>query len=245
MVAIPPLRAASRRRLGLAAAASLLTGLVLALPVLLAGQFGAMARAMFRNLGNSAVASANAHNLWWLVTWGDGWRADTARLLPGLSYRVAGLLLFALCAAWALAILWRKPDDAALLCGAAAFLSFAFFFLTTEVHENWSFALFAPLAAAAALRPAHRPLYAALSATFLLNLALHDPPLRDRLGAGFDGPAHTLGLLNAAANLAIFAWWLWLLARAWQAAASPGSEAPGSAAATTDLKARGSVLRWP
>src|SRR5439155_15956966 len=116
--------------------------------------------------------------------------------------------------------------------------------------ENWSFALFAPLAAAAALRPAYRPLYAALSATFLLNLALHDPPLRDRLGAGFDGAAHTLGLLNAAVNLAVFAWWLWLLARAGpslaqEAATSLASAAPDSEMATADLDAQGSLLRWP
>lgn len=214
LATVPPaLRRAPPGRLALAAGAALAVGLLLAAPVLMSGQFGLMVTAQFRNLGNSAVASANAHNLWWLVTWGDGWRADTTPLLPGLDYRRTGLLLFAACAAGALYALWRAPGGASAVCDTGAFLCYAFFIVTTEVHENWSFGLFAPLVATAALRGgAYRSLYAALSLTFLANLALHDPPLRDLLGPGFDGTARTLGLLNAAAQCALFLWWGGLLA---------------------------------
>jgi hypothetical protein len=211
----PALRGRALRRVPRAALAAAGVGLLLAVPVLLRGQFGALVDAMFRNLGNMPVASANAHNLWWLVTWGDGWRADTTPLAPGLDYRRAGLLLFALCATAALGALWRRPGDRAAILDTGAFLGYAFFILTTEAHENWPFAAFAPLVAVAALRPraGYRVLYAALSLTFLLNLALHDPPLRDLLGRGFDGAARSLGLLNAAAQCALFDRWAWLLAR--------------------------------
>ena len=141
-------------------------------------------------------------------------RPDTTTLALGLAYRQIGTLHGAGSTLWALWHLWRHTADPAAVCGTGAFLSFAFFMLTTQVHENWSFALFAPLAAAAALRPRYRALYAALSLTFLANLVLRDPPLRDLLGRGFDGTARTLGLLNAAAQCGLFALWIWRLRRA-------------------------------
>ncbi|HET8630641.1 MAG TPA: hypothetical protein VFL91_24755 [Thermomicrobiales bacterium] len=208
-----PLRARRWPRLALAAGVAFAAGLLLSLPVLLRGRFLLMVRLMFSNLGNSALISANAHNLWWLVTGGDGWRPDTLRVLPGLTYRDAGLALFALGSAWTLWQLWRSPNDLADVCLAGAFLTLAFCLLTTEVHENWGYALFAPLALGAALRPRYRPLYALLSLTFLANLALHDPALRRLADPGFDRPALLLSLANAALNLLAFAWWAALLAR--------------------------------
>lgn len=216
LAAVPPaLRGRSLRRVPPAALVAIGVGLLLAAPVLLRGQFGALVDAMFRNLGNMPVASANAHNLWWLVTLGDGWRPDTTPVAPGLDYRRVGLLLFALCPAAALLALWRRPGGRVAILNTGAFLGYAFFILTTEAHENWPFAAFAPLVAVAALRPraGYRALYAALSLTFLFNLALHDPPLRDLLGPGFDGIAGALGLVNAAAQCALFGWWASLLAR--------------------------------
>ena len=217
LAALPPvLRAAGPRHLVGAAGAALGTGLLLAAPIILAGQFGAMAIAMRRNVGNFAFASANAHNLWWLVTWGDGWRPDTTPLALGLTYRQAGLALFALCAVATLWWLWPHAAEtagAAPVLVAGAYLSFAFAILTTEAHENWTFALFAPLALAAALHHTriYWCLYAALSVTFLANLALQDPPLRDLAGPGFDPWAYRLGIANAAAQCALFLWWSWLL----------------------------------
>ncbi|CAA9585381.1 MAG: hypothetical protein AVDCRST_MAG88-3854, partial [uncultured Thermomicrobiales bacterium] len=222
-------------RLALAALGAIAAAAALAALVLFAGLFGAMVGAMFRNLGNTPVASANAHNLWWLLTWGDGWRPDTTTLAFGLDFRRAGLLLFGLALLPALVWLWGRsgaamPANAATPCEVGAFLTFAFFILTTEVHENWSFALFAPLIVAAVLqRPGAGPeaataptrlhwLYAALSLSCLLNLALHDPPLRRFVGTGFDEAASALGLVNAAAGCGLFGWWVWTIGReAWGA----------------------------
>lgn len=208
LATVPPaVRGAGPRQLLAAALGALGIALAVTAPILLRGQLGAMAGALRDNLDAIPVASAYTHNLWWLVAWGDSQRPDTTALALGLTYRQAGAILFAGCALWALWRLWRRAADAAAVCETGAFLSFAFFLLTTKAHENWSFALFAPLAAAAALRPRYRALYAALPLTFLANLALHDPPLRDLLGRGFDVTARNLGLLNAAAQCALFGWW--------------------------------------
>ena len=90
---------------------------------------------------------------------------------------------------------------------------FAFCLLTTEVHENWAYPLFAPLVVAAALDRRYRPLYAVVSLTFLANLALHDPPLFALLGDGVLAPARPIRLVNSALQCALLAYWLWLALR--------------------------------
>jgi hypothetical protein len=194
-----------------------------------------MGSAMFHNLGNYALVSVNAHNGWWLVTLGDGWRADTHALVPGLSYRLAGLLLFGAVATWAVAGFWPRAEDTVTVCATGAFLTYAFFMLTTEVHENWSFAMFAPLAVAAAARPNYRRLYVALTLTTLANLVLQDPPLRDALGDGYYRTLQTLSVFNALAGCVLLCWWARLLvciesfpALSWRAIARWWLGEPGS-----------------
>jgi dolichyl-phosphate-mannose-protein mannosyltransferase len=218
-VLTPLLRSGTRRLVLVAALGAVLTGVLLAAPVIVQGELGAMVRAMFRNLGSQALVSVNAHNFWWLVTWGDGWRPDTLAVLPGVSYRFAGLLLFAVVAACTMVRMWPKSSDIVIVCATGGFLTYAFFLFTTEVHENWSLGMFGPLLVAAALRPAYRPLYAALTCTTLANLALQDPPIRDALGDGFYGTLQNLSVLNAAAGCLIFCWWAGLL---FGAAETPG-----------------------
>jgi hypothetical protein len=237
------LRQPQRGRLALAALAALIIGLLLAAPIIARGQFGVLLRAMFRNVGNMPAVSLNAHNLWWLVTLGNGDRPDTTFALWNLSYRSLGLLLFGLCAALICARLWRHGGDIVAICGAGALLTFAFFLVTTEVHENWAFAQFAPLAIAAALRPRFRPLYAVLSLTALVNFALHDPPLRTLIGAAFDGTAHLLGVLNAAVNCAAFVWWAWLLLRESKQVGSDNATLPTTSEARGPARHRSSPLR--
>lgn len=212
-IAPPLLRTRSPRRIGRAIAGALTATVLLLAPILLRGQFGAMRRMMFGNLGLYPAVSANAHNFWWLVTGGQGRRPDTTVILPGLDYRLAGLLLFAVVAIPVLFRSWQRADDTTTIFATSALLTFAFCLLTTEVHENWAYPLFAPLLIAAALDRRYRPLYAALSLTFLANLALQDPPLFALLGDGILAPARPLRLLNSAAQCALLIYWLGVMVK--------------------------------
>lgn len=242
LAAVPAaLRDAGPRQVAWLAAIVSATALLIAAPILVRGEGATMLRAMQSNLGNQPYASANAHNLWWLVTRGDGWRFDTLQIIPGVEYRRAGLALFVGIATWAMLLRWRRdadgPDDLIGIPATGALLSYAFFILTTEVHENWSMAMFAPLAAAAAGRPRYRPLYVALTLTTLANLALHDPPLRVTLGPGVDDAARLLGVLNAAAGCAALLWWTVLLAS--ERRRSPDELTPRASAATATSRRKG------
>ena len=209
-------------RLALAAVASAAVALVLSAPILLQNELGSMVGRLLDNVGSMPVVSANAHNFWWFATLGDGWRRDTGEIVAGLDYRLAGYALFAAVAAWLLTGLWTRASNRLAVPLAGAFLSFAFFMLTTEVHENWGYALFAPLAAVAALRPRYRLVYVGLSVTMLANMMLHDPSLRKFLGHWFDHPAVALGVLNAAAQCFVFGWWASLLVRSEGFPSPPG-----------------------
>ena len=204
----PPFLRAPRRLLW-AIVGALCTLGVLILPIIVQGQIGSLIRALFGNVGLYPAASANAHNLWWLVTGGQGTRPDTTILFAGVDYRRAGFLLFTLFTVGIGIRLWRQGADLALPFVASALLSFAFCMLTTEVHENWFYPLFAPLLIAAALDRRYRALYLAVSLTFLANLALHDPPLFALLGDGILAPARALRMLNTIAQCAILLWWTW------------------------------------
>lgn len=189
------------------AAGGALTALLLVAPILAAGDAGRMIEAMFRNLGNTPVVAANAHNFWWLLTRGDGWRLDTGLAIGSVTYRAAGMALWIVATLYGLWRQWTRQSSFDRIMESAAYLGFAFFTFMTEVHENWSFGIFAPLALAAVSSPRLRRLYVALSLTALLNMALQDPPLRDWIGRGFDESAWKLGIVNAGANVLLFAWW--------------------------------------
>lgn len=209
LLALVPAWAQQRRGWTFArvAAGGALTGLLLAAPIVAAGDTGRMLAAMFNNLGNTPVVAANAHNFWWLVTRGDGWRLDTSFAIATVSYRAAGMALWVVATLFGLWRQWTRRSTFDRVMESAAYLGFAFFLFMTEVHENWSFGIFAPLALAAATSPRLGRLFVALSVTALLNMALQDPPLRDWIGRGFDENAWKLGIVNAGANVLLFAWW--------------------------------------
>lgn len=214
-VAPGALRRAGPRRIALAVLATLaVTALVIA-PIVLRGQTVAMWRGMFDNLDIYAEASFNTHNIWWLLTWGGGSRPDTTILALGRDYRQIGRALFIVAALPALTLLWKHPADTPRLFASSAYLTFAFIMLTTGVHENWAYTLFAPLLVAVALDARYRPLYAALTVTFLLNLFLEDPPMH-RFVADWMTVRYAiraLRLVNAAAQCGLLLRWGWLLFR--------------------------------
>ncbi|MDO8673845.1 MAG: hypothetical protein Q7O66_20740 [Dehalococcoidia bacterium] len=164
-------------------------------PFLIAGTAGEMWTAIQANVGNYNNVSANAHNFWWLVSGGKNWTRDTDVFLGVASYRVIGFALFAILTILCLCSLRRKSQEAHVFF-VCSMLSFAFFMLPTEVHENWMFGVFPFLVVASALDPRFRPILIALSITFWLNMALHD------LAFGYELPKGSLGSFLTAARMA-------------------------------------------
>ena len=88
------------------------------------------------------VASVNAWNLWWLlqeVAAGGAFVLDTAPLVGGMSYRVAGYLLTGAALLVVAYGVSRRPTPRSLAIGLAASALVAFAFLTT-MHERYAFA---------------------------------------------------------------------------------------------------------
>lgn len=175
-------------------------GLGLSLPFIAGGTVGELLTLPAQTAGVMPVVSANAHNLWWLLTLGRGLTIpDWAPFIGPVSYRAAGLGLTLGVLAAGLAAVGREPDRLRLWV-LAAFTGFGFFMLAPQVHENHLFfvpALLAPVC------PAGRRLAAVfglVSFTFLVNLVVADPGLNL-----FDGPVRAvLGLANAGLNLGAF-----------------------------------------
>jgi len=175
------------------------------LPFLLGGTLWTSLDALFRStFGGEPFVSCNANNLWWLLSGGRGYEiSDTAALLGSLTPRVLGLAAFAgacVLAAWRLA---RRPDpDGTLGFLAAAVVGMSFFTLCTELHENHMMAVL-PLLAFALPGERHLwPVFALLSVTFLLNMALFDTSVVEPWGRWLKAPVpvRALSLAVAAAN---------------------------------------------
>lgn len=89
--------------------------------------------------------------------------------VPDAPYALAGLLLFGLGMALALAHLWRRQDLAALLA-AALFVTLAGYFLPTRVHERYLFGAMVFLAPFAAIRARLLLPYLVMSVIFSIGL---------------------------------------------------------------------------
>ncbi|MFN8522572.1 MAG: hypothetical protein U0821_05635 [Chloroflexota bacterium] len=133
------------------------------------------------------VASANAHNVWWLVTRGEpGFVYDSELVYGPLTFRqLAGLFALAILAL-AFRQLWELPRrfDPQRLFGIAAFTAFGWFLVTTRAHENHSFFVL-PLLALAGVQDRFWGIrYWCVTLTLLLNMLMHDfslQPIRDEL----------------------------------------------------------------
>jgi hypothetical protein len=221
----------SWRALARSAAAAALTAAVVVTPFVAAGAAGRMVRAVAQ-LGTHDMYSGDAANVWWLVTWVKraasqtdqagiaAWTAPVRILRISMAEaqglpnpRPFGTALVLLAAGWAT---WRarRGAELGLLAGLGGFLVHAYFTLAVGVHENHLF-LAVPLSGlAAALRPAFRGPWLAVSAVTALNLNFIYG-----LGQGMGG-ALPRGItlvdatvLLAAANVAALAWHAVVLAR--------------------------------
>jgi Gpi18-like mannosyltransferase len=157
--------------------------------------------------GVMPVASANAHNLWWIVTNNpDPVVLDSERVLGPLTYRMAALPLVLGVAGVTLWRLISAPSTSIFLL--SAYQAFGWFCFTTQAHENHSFFVLPLLVMAAPISIAARVLLALISCTLLANMVLHDPAIiaetSDVLSAG---PRHSLQIMDSWLNLLILAGW--------------------------------------
>ncbi|HEY8463730.1 MAG TPA: glycosyltransferase family 39 protein, partial [Bacillota bacterium] len=114
-------------------------------------------------------ASLNAANFLALLNGNS--QPDTVLVLPGISFRVIGYLLFFACTFWSGYYYWRKRTWGGLLV-AFMFIAFAFFMFFPRMHERYLFPVFAYLLLLFLLYKDKRLYYLTilLSITNLLNM---------------------------------------------------------------------------
>jgi dolichyl-phosphate-mannose-protein mannosyltransferase len=159
------------------------------------------------------VISGNAHNLWWIVAAvnrsSPTEMLDATPALGQLTYRmVAAILVLGVFTFTS----WLYNSRRAGLVEAAALWALGWFVFTTGAHENHLSLALALLALAWPSRRSLVPVYAFVTVTMFLNLALHDQNLMQQLGLGGDDlpqlVARTaLRTLNAVANVLCFFGW--------------------------------------
>ncbi|MCC7371069.1 MAG: hypothetical protein IT306_21825 [Chloroflexi bacterium] len=156
---------------------------------------------------NAQALTAQAHNLWWIPTLVE-WRFinDWEPLLGPITYRMVGLTLVLALVALVIVKLPRlRPRDR--LFSFIGLLTVGWFVVTVRAHENHLFMALPFLAVAWALDRRYGAIFVMVSASLLLNLALHDPLLVGNWAAGPD-PGQPLPywivaaqVLNVALNL--------------------------------------------
>jgi len=209
------------RGVAAAGAAGLVGALAVAFPYIRHGTLRALLGLPRAISDAMPVVTANAHDLWWLISGGaDRWPLDGEPFLGPLSYRLVAMALVALFAALALARALRTPSFGAVFA-AGAFTGFGFFMAMTQVHENHMYVVFPLLALAAAVDRRLWPVYVVLALTWCANMLLHDFDLAEPVVA----PLLPISLedaqwLNSLVNtLVLSGWTAWLVAdtlRVWR-----------------------------
>ncbi len=194
---------------------ALVTFLVIISPFLYHGTTDSLLRHYFSTVAPQGYLSLNAHNLWWLLSEGNGWINDTEipQLLSSLgvtflTYRTIGLLLLG---ALTLLALYRLYNDQHVdtIYATAAFLGFAFFMLPTQMHENYMFAVLPLLCVVSSTDRSLTLIYAMLSLTFFSNMVLHDPAILDLLGSRVAEEGLFIARwANSGLNFVLLAFWI-------------------------------------
>ena len=202
----------SRPRLAAGMLLALVTVTVVVSPFAVHGRLADFLTLPSQIAGVMPVASANAHNLWWIVSGNPGgFHLDSETVLGPLTYRQVALPLVLAVAVYTLWLAWRRPTISVFLL--AAYQAFGWFMFTTQAHENHPFMVLPLLVMAAPLASIARVLFAIVSVTLLANMALHDPFIIDRTSELVsESIRFRLQILNSWINLATFAVWTWALA---------------------------------
>ncbi len=189
-------------------------GLAVLLPFLASGRLRQVLTLPGHISSVMPVASANAHNLWWLVTRGEFPFVLDSEKLPGLlplSYRQAALLLVVAALGFSVWRTWlaRGPWELAAL---AAFSGHAWFCLTTAAHENHAFMVFPFLCLVWWRSRFLAAVLVLLIGTFSFNVLAHDFGLAALFDAALGRWSWRLQMAASGLNLAILAaWTAWLL----------------------------------
>jgi hypothetical protein len=189
-------------------------GLVVLLPFLASGHLRQVLTLPGHVSSVMPVASANAHNLWWLVSRGEVPFVLDSERLPGplpLSYRQAALLLVVVALGFSLWRTWlaRGPWELAAL---AAFSGHAWFCLTTAAHENHAFIVFPFLCLVWWRSRFLAAVLVLLIGTFSFNVIVHDFGLEPLFDAALGRWSWRLQMAASSLNLTILAGWtVWLL----------------------------------
>jgi hypothetical protein len=185
-------------------------------PFAMAGAWGNLLQGVGSLLRHDML-SADAANLWWVVTYvmraayavhdlgARGAWTMTVRIL-GISRVVAlgytnprpwATAAVIAAAGWAL---WRvrRSRELSLMLACAAFIVHAYFVLGVQVHENHLYLAVPLLAGAAAIHRQLRPVFYGVSAVFALNLFLFFG-----LGRGFPLPPRNFTVIDATVPLAL------------------------------------------
>jgi len=219
------------RSVGLAGAGAAALCVALVSPIVMAGAWPNMMRAL-GSLARHDMLSGQAANVWWIVTYVT--RAAYAVPHMGLAGaffspvrrplaittivqlghpnpRLAATVVMLAAAAWGL---WmaRKVRDLPRIALVGAWVSYAYFMLSVQVHENHFFMVLPLLALAAASLPEWRRPFWWLSGIFALNLNLFYG-FGERVG--FAVPRTITGIdatvWLSAANVLVFVWFARLL----------------------------------
>lgn len=185
-----------------------ITALVVCLPFIVYGTFSELFILPRLIAETMPVVSANAHNLWWIVTTANpDFVMDTDPLVDPVTYRQAAIGLSLLVMAYGL---WRTDPRSrnGELSAMAAYLAFGWFMVTTRAHENHAFFALPLLVMATPAARFYWAMFGLLSLTLFLNMSFHDFGL-EALRLSWLPPEAwlRLQLANAALNLTLFLIW--------------------------------------
>lgn len=154
--------------------ASLAAAFVVFLPFVLEHHFLDILGLMLSQIDSMPYVSVNAHNFWWMVSGALPWVNAYKQFFGIVSYKIIGMMAFGVFYAVTLWKLWKsKSEDSLYVAGAS--VAFGFFMLSTHMHENHLFYFFPLFSLFAFETTALKKVYFILTATFFLNMFLHDP----------------------------------------------------------------------
>jgi 4-amino-4-deoxy-L-arabinose transferase-like glycosyltransferase len=195
------------------------TALLILSPFIVRGTLGQVWQRVSQMMDYHPMISATAHNIWWLLSLGNGTMSDLL-MPPGLdrigwpifTYRAIGLGMVGLAYILVLVRLWRDEKPQTLYL-STAFLFTAFFMLATQIHENHLIPMFSLLLLAC---PGQRRLwiiYGLFAVTATVNMALHYPDILQVLvpqdPSVWGGPELALPRwINSLAQVGLFAYWV-------------------------------------